>query len=117
VSGGRVAFDKSVIRVPVSFDRAVVDGGELILDGAVLRFGSLNLGATSFLSGSTSLGIEVEFDSVFETPWAKYGSTAVAVKDPTFDASTDHDFMARVAVYRPEAITNWGRFGPPAKGH
>ena len=29
VSGGRVAFDKSVIRIPVSFDRAVLDGGEL----------------------------------------------------------------------------------------
>jgi hypothetical protein len=162
VSGGIVTFDRATIRIPVSFDRAVVDGGELgfiaaessspdlsfsaakvtrgkltmqellvsggkvtfdglivdggelVLDGVILRFGNLNLGTASFLSGTASLGIEVEFDSVLEMPWGRYGSAVASVKDPTFDGSDDHDFMTKVAAYRPNVITNWGRFRPPA---
>jgi hypothetical protein len=160
VTGGKVGFDRSLIKTPVSFERAVidgghvsfdeaesaspalsfqdtqvilgkltlrnlvvsggrvafegliVDGGSLILNGAVLQFGKMDLGRASFLRGSVSLNIKVKFDSILDLPWARYSSSGASVKDTEFDGFTNYDFVAKVAAYRPGAITNWGDFRP-----
>jgi uncharacterized protein YjbI with pentapeptide repeats len=95
------------------FDGMTVAGGDFILDGARLLFGSLLLDRVSFLGGTVSLeGIVIEAEGLLDLPWGRYTAHRAVLKDGGFDGHRAHDFYTLTARYAPDVQIRWGAFQP-----